>query len=264
MKRIIIFLAIPLLVQSCSSIYIPANRSIPLLEKKGEFQGEAGVSTNSVYVNGSYAFTDDIAVSINGNLSYRNFTDYYDVLTHKDDLSTSSFLLPDYRGQFAHRYGEVSLGKMNMLPPTFPMKMEVFSGMGMGRATDTDDSNNDNYYKSDYYSFFGQVNFGLKKRIVEAGGSMRLAYSMFNYAIYIENKELLGQSKFHVFHAEPVIFARVGGKNLKAVFRVGLNFAFTINPIEEYAGLRGINDHGRLEYTIFHFSVGMSYRITGK
>jgi len=85
MKRFITFWVIPILLQSCSTMYIPAIRSIPLLEKQGEFQMEAGVSTNSVYANISGAITDNIAVSLNGNLSYRNFTDYYDLFTHKDD-----------------------------------------------------------------------------------------------------------------------------------------------------------------------------------
>jgi len=39
--------------------------------KTGEFLGEAGVSTNSVYANGSYAFTNDIAGSVHVLREYK-------------------------------------------------------------------------------------------------------------------------------------------------------------------------------------------------
>ena len=259
--RLILLLAIPALLQSCSSMYIPAVRSIPFLEEKGEFQGEAGVSTNSVYVNGSYAFTKDVAVSVNGNLSYRNFTDYYDIATHKNDQADPDGWFPNLRGDFAHRYGEVSAGKINMLTSNL-LRMEMFGGAGMGRATDIDRLNNDNHYKSDYYSFFGQGNFGIKHRVVEAGVSLRLAYSKFDYTatLYDHNERY----KLDVFHAEPMLLGRAGKGNLKVVLRIGFNFAWTMNSIGEYTKLRGFNSSGELNHTVLHYSVGASYRIKGK
>jgi hypothetical protein len=276
MKRFLIFLTIPIVLQSCSSIYIPATRSIPLLEKKGEFQGEAGISTNSIYANGSYAFTNNIAASINGNLSYRNFSNRYDAFTDKYEPppTSSSYLFgppPDRRGKFSHRYGEVSVGKINMLPnilSVLPMKLEIFGGMGIGRATDIDQFKDDNRYKSDYYAFFGQGNFGIKHRIFEAGGSIRLAYSHFNYTAdiydYWKSEYVLYQKKVDVLHAEPMLFARVGKGNLKFVARIGVNFVATINPNNEYPDLRGFYGSGKLNPTTFHLSLGISYRIAGK
>jgi len=267
MKHFFIFLAIPIVLQSCSSLYIPATRSIPLLEKKGEFQAEAGVSTNSIYANGSYAFTDKVAASINGSLSYGNFSDRYDLFTYKSDEPTSDLLWTNVSGEFSHRYGEVSVGRINMAP-TFPMKLEIFGGMGMGRATDTDYFFDEDQYKTDYYSFFGQGNVGFKKQFFEAGGSIRLGYSYFNYTAnrydYKSEGHVLYQKKFGVIHAEPMLFARVGADKLKAVFRAGINFALKFNPTEELAGFRGFNDSGKLDYTMFHLSVGLSYRIGGK
>lgn len=175
-KQFIIYLTILTLLQSCSSMYIPAVRSIPLLENKGEFLGEAGASTNSVYVNGSYAFSDKVAASVNGNLSYRNFTDFYDVFTRKDDNGGRYFSPSERRGHFAHRYGEVSVGKINMLPRSGSRKLELFGGFGMGNATDYGDR-----YHADYSSIFGQMNYGIKKRVVEAGASLRFASTNLNY-----------------------------------------------------------------------------------
>ena len=263
---ILLLLAIPIVLQSCSSMYIPATRSIPLLEKKGEFQAEAGISTNSIYANGSYAFSDKIAASINGNLSYRNFSNRYDLFTHKDappPLKGSWNV--DARGNFAHRYGEVSVGRINMRP-TSPMKLEVFGGMGMGRATDVDHFRDDNRYKVDYYSFFGQGNLGLKKRMVEAGASVRLGYSYFNYEENLyKNEYILHRKTINALHVEPMLFARIGTERWKFVYRVGVNLALTINPTEnsiQYDGL-GLGLDGS-RYTVFHMSIGVSYRLGGK
>jgi len=240
-------------------MYIPAIRSIPLLEKKGEFQAETGVSTNSIYANSSYAFTDKIAASINGNLSYRNFSSRYDMLTDVNTPDPSGWFTPDWRGRYAHRYGEVSVGGINM-SPTSRMKFEMFGGMGMGRATDIDHFNNDNRYKSDYYSFLVQGNLGLKKRIVETGGSLRLAYSWFNYTanIYDRSEYILYHYKFGAVHVEPMFFARIGKGNLKVVGRIGINFALIINPEEKYSDLRDFYSNGVFDNTLLHFSIGLS------
>ena len=260
---------IPVLLQSCSSMYIPASRSIPLLEKQGEFQMEAGASTNSVYANVSGAMTDDIAFTINGNMSYRNFTDYYDLTTYKDAEAPTGYFKLDFRGEFVHRYGEISVGKINMLPD-FPMKLELFGGAGIGRATDFVDYYSNSYgnYEADYYSIFGQGNFGLKKRKIEAGVSTRLAYSMFNYTSDYKNlygEQYLFQDKFGAMSFEPILFVRFGGDNLKTVFRIGLNLMLPRN-LDKQDGVhygRGFNDYGDWKYTIFNFSVGLSYRTGG-
>ena len=253
-------------------MYIPAVRSIPLLEKKGEFQAEAGVSTNSVYANTSYAITDNIAISLNGNLSYRNFTNYYDIFTHKDDCgggSLGSFLtVPDPHGTFAHRYGEISVGKIDMLSAsraiTRGQKLEIFGGAGIGRATEP----GFDYPQCNYYSLFGQGNFGKKRQNFETGVSMRLAYSLFDYIgeRSIGNGEYsLWQTYLNVIHVEPMFVLRLGRGNLKAVLRGGINLAFTLNPNEEHAGRYGFNYYkGEVDWTIFHFSVGASYRLGGK
>jgi len=276
-KRFITLWVLPLLLQSCSTMYIPAIRAIPLLEKEGEFQMEAGVSTNSVYANISGAITDEIAVSLNGNLSYRNFTNYYDLFTHKDKEGPRGglwFTPTDLRGMFTHRYGEASVGRINILP-TSPMKLEIFGGAGMGKATDFVAYSSDRYgnYKTDYYTFFGQGDYGVKKRKIEAGISVRIAYTSFMYTFDYKYSSAgthdLYQYKFGTANFEPMGFARVGGEKLKAVIRIGFNLMFRgfyqeINKDKTSSYyLRGFTDSGDLDYTVFHFSVGLSYRIGG-
>jgi len=265
-KQILYLLTIALLLTSCSSMYIPAVRSIPLLEKKGEFQAEGGISTNSVYANVSAAITNDIAVSANGNLSYRNFSDRYDLFTHKDAEEPTGLLEPDLRGKFSHRYIEAGIGKIN-IHPSFPMKLELFGGAGMGIATDVVSNSrydHDGNYKTNYYSIFAQGNLGLKKRIVEAGASVRLTYSIFNYTANLYNNDEdddFFKKRLSNVGIEPMLFGRVGGNNLKAVLRIGINLMPPISygdeKISRYHGLSGLG------YTMFHYSLGVSYRIGG-
>jgi hypothetical protein len=259
-------------------MYIPAVRSIPLLEKKGEFVGEAGASTNSIYANGSYAINNDIAISINGNLSYRNFSNKYDLLTDiSDPPYSSNFMgvgrgntdITDlYQGQFAHRYGEVSVGKINLLSHR-RLALEIFGGAGTGRATDVAYFENNDEYQCDYYSLFGQGNYGFKNKIIETGVSLRLAYSKFDYTANLKNvsepDDGLFQHKFGAISFEPMGFTRIGNNKLKFVVRYGINLAYTLSPVEKHTGkYRGFDTDGRLANTILHFSIGVSYKIESK
>ena len=90
---------------------------------------------------------------------------------------------------------------------------------------------------------------------------------MFNYTSKYMNptgEHCSYQDKFGAFSFEPMGFARVGGKNLMAVFRIGLNLMLPINVNNaEASNYRGFNSSGKLKYTLLHFSIGLSYRIGG-
>jgi len=238
MKQLYFFI-IPLLLQSCSLMYVPSVSSIPLLEEKGEFHGEAGMSTNSIYANAAYAFTNNFAASVSGNLSYENLPN-----------SEQTY-------DFVHRYAEASLGTINVLHSERSKRpsLEIYGGMGMGRATANRYYYHKSYYYMDYtcnyYSFFAQGNFGLKRRIVEVGTSLRLVYSQFNYVVN-ENKKFPFQTNFGIFCAEPMGFVGVGVKNLKFVHRFGYSL-----PI--YG-----SSSGEFNWTLLHASIGISCRIAGK
>ena len=268
MKQLYFFI-IPLLLQSCSSMYIPSNGSIPLLEKKGEFQGEASAGTNSIYANAAYAFTDHIAAAVSGNLSYKNFSSQYDwfsgTVSTWDNEINSNLL-----GKFAHRYAEASMGAINVRRSEMPenLTLEIFGGIGMGRATDDRsryygrDYFTDMDYACDYYSFFAQGNFGVKMQFLEAGLSGRLAYSRFSY-VADDGEEFLFQTNFGALHIIPMGVVRVGGEHVKFVFCSGTHLALTNHPIE-HRFIQGFNGKGRLDYTKLHISMGASFRIGGK
>ena len=153
-----------------------------------------------------------------------------------------------------------------MLPPSKIQKLEIFGGTGIGRATDIDYFEHSNHYKCNYYSFFIQGNFGLKKRVFETGGSLRIAYSKFKVAanIYVNSSEdYLYRNNFNAFHFEPMGFTRIGNENLKIVFRYGINLPIPTSSIEKQTENSDIYFHNRLSFNFFHFSIGMSYRISG-
>jgi hypothetical protein len=61
-------------------MYIPSVRNVPLFEEKGDAQAEATVSTNSLYFDAAYAFSDSYAFSLGTNTSYGTFSNSYDML----------------------------------------------------------------------------------------------------------------------------------------------------------------------------------------
>jgi len=138
MKRFL-FLIIPLLMQACSTMYIPSSKSAPLLGKTGETQIEAGMSTNSVYLSGGYAFSEKYALTVHGNMSFRNFSKRYDVFNKGDEpvaapLGPYEPILPPFdfvyfieSSAFSHRYLEGSVGRYNMTPSS-KWKTELFTG----------------------------------------------------------------------------------------------------------------------------------------
>ena len=158
------WMTIWVMINSCSSMYIPSTTNIPLLRDKGEIQSELTASTNSLHLSGDYAFSQKYAIMVNGSLSYRNFTNYYDIFTYKrshDDYSeVMSFDLTD-NGEFAHKYGEIGIGRFNILQKR--IKLEVFGGIGYGVAEDQMIGSSRvglMNYNANYYLGFVQLNFG--------------------------------------------------------------------------------------------------------
>jgi len=62
-------------------MYIPAMPSLPLLEDKGDAQIDFSASTTSLRLSGNYAFSNKFAVMANGNLSFKNFSNHYDIFS---------------------------------------------------------------------------------------------------------------------------------------------------------------------------------------
>jgi hypothetical protein len=106
---------------------------------------------------------------------------------------------------------------------------------------------------------FIQGNGGVRWKIVELGGSIRMAYSAFDFTY--DNKYVNDylQKDFNAIHFEPLGFVRIGKGPLKVVLRGGINFAWTLTSLSDIHFPRGIED-GKWQHTTFHLSVGLSYR----
>jgi hypothetical protein len=243
-----------MILSGCSSMNIPPSLPIPLLKEKGEGQLEFSASTNSLYLSGTYAFSKKYAFLLDGSLSYRNFTEYYDIFTHKShDYSMTSYLdVSDEYGAFAHRYGEIGFGMYNILQNKF--KLEAFAGGGYGVATDQDKYGRQ--YDAYYYAGFAQINFGRTFKKFAFGWPLRFAFTSYDYSFTQTPHNI----KFNMFHIQPGAFIRFAGKRLKVTARLGINVAMPFESFEELEGVKGIYYYGGVNTTLFHLSVGINYK----
>lgn len=150
--------------RSCSSMYIPPTPSLPLLEDKGEGKTDMSISTNSLRLSTSYAITQKYALIVNGNLSYKNFCNSYDLFTPADYKikSTGPYVLFERKyGEFTQQYVELGIGRYNIAKSK--LIFEVFGGL---RAYSTDNWSGYDYFVN-YYSGFVQANIGRKHKGLE-------------------------------------------------------------------------------------------------
>ena len=234
-----------LILSSCSSVYIPPSKNVPLFEKKGEVQIESGLSTNSIFATGSYAFSEKYALIANGNLSFRNFSPFYDL---SDILRRSDYsLIWMFNEKLACRSFESGLGRYNLLTSSSKWRLETFAGAMYG------ESRSDWHFQNKHLQGFFQVNIGKRSQYDEIGWSSRIAYSHFS------SEQEWGTdiiyANFNAFHIENLFFLRFGGEHFKVILRYGFNLVY---PSSFYSSFKNFSiDRG---YSILHFSVGLTYR----
>lgn len=228
------------LCTGCSSAYIPSSKNVPLFEEKGEVQIETGVSTNSLYLTGSYAFSDNYAVIANGSASYP-------ALVGKPIRGYSETMI-FLDGDVPHYSCEAGFGRYNLLPLS-ERRLEVFAGAGYGMSYSYFSEGN----KGNYMQGFVQINTGKRYEHAEIGWALRAAYVGFQYqyeyhksqfenGIRQPDKLIIEHGNIQTFHLEPLFVIRTGGR-VKWFARTGLNLAFPF-----------------FDDTIFHFSTGLSCR----
>lgn len=109
MRKLIVLL---LLATSCSPLYVPTTRNVPMFREQGEFQGSVYITTG-VDAQLAYALSDNLAVMANG--SYLS-----DKVTEPEDYTRSN------------RFAEAALGYYNV---TRKFRTELFVGYGIGEGT---------------------------------------------------------------------------------------------------------------------------------
>jgi hypothetical protein len=254
----IVCIVVLFLLSSCSSMYIPANTNIPLLDKVGEKQVDLYFSNTGFHFTGNHAITDKYAVMVNSSLSYKNFSKHYDVWDFLLDGTSDESLFGE--SEFAHHYNEIGFGRYNLFDSR--IKGEFFGGIGYGVAKDklyNDDYNLTYRYDTEYWLGFIQYNMGRKFRKIDIGGGIRVGYSGFNYTFPDEDITVLvyKNEKFNNFFIEPVFIVKFGNEKIKFVIRVGVSVVQTFNFNRDLNITKGTN-YGSLNTTPLHFSVGLN------
>ena len=239
-------------MSGCSAVYIPSPKSVPLLKEKGEIQIEAGLSTNSIFTTGSYAFSEKYALTANGNLSLLNFLPMRDLgdLRPPPSDGQTIYIQGD---EVVHRSIEAGLGRYNLLQAS-GRRLEIFAGAIYGEA--------DNYglFQSKYLQGFLQANIDRKNKVNrnEGGLSFRIAFSNFDCIETSNNANYMPKHKnFNIFHVDYLFwFSKFFfDEHLKLNVRYGLNLAFYSplgsSPFEIY------NYDGG--FSVLHLSIGLSY-----
>ncbi len=247
-------LSIIVLLVSCSTMYVPSNSSAPLHEEKGEKQIEVALSSIGAHVAGNYAFSDNYALMLNGHLSYKNFTGFYDIWDATGTDFSNNFQ------EFAHRYGELGIGRYGIIKTR--MKLEVFTGYGYGVAFEDEKllSGTNVNYDTDYHLGFLQINFGYRSDFISAGGGLRFAFSNFNLRYPVDYDEPIEYTTldYNNFHIEPFAFVKVGKGKIKFVYKFNLSLVYNYNIPDDLNLKYGINS-GSMVHTPINIHLGINY-----
>jgi len=227
------YLGLAALISSCSPLYVPNTRNIPLFREQGEFQGTVYVSTG-IEAQLAYAVSDNIAVMTN--------TSFISEKKPEQDYTRS------------HKFAEVGIGYYQV---TRKYRAELFVGYGLGKETSFAQysfftpffSQKDLVATAIYNRIFIQPTISTNGRGFNLAFTPRLSFVDFTKFTSNDNnpanKEVTVKpdEKYHLFF-EPALtgkFPIVG--NLQGVFQLGLNVPL---PTEVY-----------FDYVPIQFSIGI-------
>jgi len=238
------------LCTACASQYISSPMNTPLFSEKGEVLVEAGVSPNSIFANGSYAFSKKYAAIASCDVSFRNFSDAADIFSATAGGETAIFA---FGGDEAHRAFEAGVGRFNLLKSE-DLLFETFAGIRYGSSISPNNeypTEGPEYYnKAQYLQGFIQANFGKKRKWYEFGWAARMAYSYHDENdVELRSSYMYIHRNYSMIHLEPLCFAHVGCEHIKFTMRAGF-----------HAGVYLGANFSELLYGNPHISAGLSVR----
>lgn len=195
------FILLPVLLSSCSSMYMPNVPNTPMLSQRGEFSGGAHISlSGNASLNGAYAVADHFGVIFGGSHMKRE--------REKKD--------------YKHNLLEVGGGYFNTFGPDDNRIIEVYAGYG-GGSTDRvfrhyDDQNiltGSDLQKVTYSKTFFQVNYSSRKsdNLKLFGRNFPISYGTALRISSVEMKTFMindiGQLREGNVFLEPVFFTRM-------------------------------------------------------
>lgn len=235
-------------------MYIPSNTNAPLFKEKGETHIDFTTSSTGLHLAGNYSYSDKYFVLLNTNYSYGNFLKYH-------DYWEASIRKEGNYNEFAHRYGEIGMGRYDILKSNF--KLELMTGIGYGTAEENEvisDLNASADYLAKYYLGFVQTNIGYRNRFIIAGGGVRFAYTNFDYEYpHDYSLPLIYESiNFYNLNVEPFVFAKLGKGKMKFTFKFNLSNVFTYDLPDEIDTNKGIS-YGVFHTTWINYSFGVCF-----
>lgn len=218
------FIVLAVLATSCSPLYVPNTRNVPLFREQGEFQGSVYITTG-IDAQLAYAVSDHVAVMTNGSFFKENRTEQ------------------DYKR--SHQFAEVGLGYYQVARN---FRTELFVGYGAGKET----SFSQYYFFTPYFSQKDLVATGTFNRIFiqpsigTNGRNFNLSFTpRFSFVDFTKftstdnnpaNKEITVKpnEKYHLF-LEPALTGKfhIAG-NLQGVFQLGLNVGLPNDSYFDY------------------------------
>ena len=222
------YLVLAALISSCSPLYVPNTRNVPLFRAKGEFQGTVYISTG-LETQLAYAVSKNIAVMANGSLISQKIAEQDYTRSHKFAEAAIGYYKVDqrYRAELFLGYGagkETSFAQYFFFAPYFSQKDLVATGT--------------------FNRIFIQPTIGTNGRGFNLAFTPRLSFVDFTKFTSTDNnpanKEVTVKpnEKYHLF-LEPALtgkFPIVG--NLQGVFQLGLNVAMPGDVYFDYVPLQ--------------------------
>ncbi len=198
------FIILMLLIQSCSSLYMPNVPNTPMLSQKDEVHASASISLKGNFsFNTAYAFSDNWAALLNASVTDQNRT----------------------RKEFRSNLLETGAGYFTTIGNNKNRILEIYAGLGMGNSDRnylTNTSNGMKVYEAQEIRFgktFLQLNYSSKKRKnlnlfgssfpLNYGTALRISHVSSN-SFLINNTE---QAKEDNIYLEPVFFTRMALSN---------------------------------------------------
>jgi hypothetical protein len=225
---------VPVMLQSCASVYVPGAQNVPLLKEKGQVKLAAGLYDYQA----AYAVGPHAAVMVNAQNSDR----------------VGSELVASTKKSYREVSKMVEVGGGYFTDAKNTWTFEAYGGVGVFktrlRSNYQDlrsDYPNDNAGKDSSYStllntrgtrFFVQPSFGYASKAVDIAFSTRIIGLSFGSVKQLSYSDIrweqsdLGKlnGRMHLF-AEPAITMRVGYKWLKAQIQTGVSLRITSSKV---------------------------------
>lgn len=201
-----------LLIQSCSSLYMPNVPNTPMLSKKDEVHASASLSLKGNFsFNTAYAFSDHWAALLNASVTDQNRT----------------------KKEFSHNLLETGAGYFTTFGNNKDRILEIYAGLGMGNSERnylTNKSNGMVIYEAQEIRFgktFLQVNYSSKKKKdlnlfgssfpLNYGTALRISHVSSNQFLINKSEQLNEDNIFF----EPVFFTRMALNNMLQLQYIG-------------------------------------------